>query len=136
MSCGVGRKLGLDPELLWLWHRPAAVVLTQLLAWELPCASPMALKRKKKCYPGIQDATWAAMERERCELCLAETRGSEGVPHPWQHPRRYWTSICLVQCTCQGCRLCSHTGPSWNSCSTVYGLNFLQPQFTHQKWGS
>lgn len=88
MSCGVGRKLGLDPELLWLWHRPAAVVLIQLLAWELPCASPMALKRKKKCHPGIQDATWAAMGRrskilrERCELCLAETRGSEGAPHP------------------------------------------------------
>ena len=26
MSCGVGRRRGLDPELLWLWHRLAAVV--------------------------------------------------------------------------------------------------------------
>ena len=25
MSCGVGRRLGSDPELLWLWHRPAAL---------------------------------------------------------------------------------------------------------------
>ena len=25
MSCGVGSRCGLDPELLWLWCRPAAV---------------------------------------------------------------------------------------------------------------
>ena len=27
------------PMLLWLWYRPAAVVLIQLLAWELPYAT-------------------------------------------------------------------------------------------------
>ena len=27
MSCGVGRRRGLDPELLWLWHGPEAVAL-------------------------------------------------------------------------------------------------------------
>ena len=27
MSCGVGRGHGLDPMLLWLWCRPAAVAL-------------------------------------------------------------------------------------------------------------
>uniref|UniRef100_A0A8D1HLK4 Aminotransferase class I/classII large domain-containing protein n=1 Tax=Sus scrofa TaxID=9823 RepID=A0A8D1HLK4_PIG len=26
MSCGVGRRRGSDPALLWLWHRPAATV--------------------------------------------------------------------------------------------------------------
>ena len=25
VSYGVGHRLGLDPMLLWLWHRPAAV---------------------------------------------------------------------------------------------------------------
>ena len=35
VSCGVGRRLGLDPALLWLWCRPAAVVLVRPLAWEL-----------------------------------------------------------------------------------------------------
>ena len=25
MSCGVGHRRGLDPALLWLWRRPAAV---------------------------------------------------------------------------------------------------------------
>ena len=33
---------------LWLWHRPAAAALIQPLAWELPYAMDVALKRKKK----------------------------------------------------------------------------------------
>ena len=51
-SCGTGRRQGLDPVLLWLWHRPAAVALIQPLAWELPYAAGTALKsqngKKKK----------------------------------------------------------------------------------------
>ena len=27
MSCGLGHRVGLDPELLWLWCRLAAVAL-------------------------------------------------------------------------------------------------------------
>ena len=48
MSCGVGRRLSSDPELLWLWRRPAAAALIQPLAWELPCATDAALKKDKK----------------------------------------------------------------------------------------
>ena len=51
MSCGVGRRCGLDPALLWLWHRPAATALIQPLAWEPPYAAGAALemaKRQKK----------------------------------------------------------------------------------------
>ena len=33
VSCGVGRRHGLDPVLLWLWWRPAAVALIGPLAW-------------------------------------------------------------------------------------------------------
>ena len=33
---------------LWLWCRPAAAVLTQLLAWEPPFALGSALKRRKR----------------------------------------------------------------------------------------
>ena len=53
MSCGVGRRHGLDPTLLWLWlwlwlwHRSAAAALIQPLAWEPPTAAGAALKRKK-----------------------------------------------------------------------------------------
>ena len=48
MSCGVGRRHGLDPELLWLWCRLAAEALIQPLAWEPPYATSVALKCKKK----------------------------------------------------------------------------------------
>ena len=48
MSCGVGHRLGLDPVLLWLWHRLAAAALIRPLAWEPPYALGAALKRPKK----------------------------------------------------------------------------------------
>ena len=48
VSCGIGRRRGLDPTLLWPWGRPAAVAPTHPLAWKLPCASGAALKGKKK----------------------------------------------------------------------------------------
>ena len=33
-----------DPMLLWLWRRPEAIALIQLLPWELPHATGVALK--------------------------------------------------------------------------------------------
>ena len=46
MSWGVGHRCSLDPELLWLWLAAAAPI--QLLAWELPYATGVALKSKKE----------------------------------------------------------------------------------------
>ena len=48
MSCGVGRRRGLDPELLWLWHRSVAVAPNQPLALEFPYAMGTALKKTAK----------------------------------------------------------------------------------------
>ena len=48
MSCGVVRRFGLDPVLLWLWHRLAATAPIQPLTWEFPYAVGAALKKKKK----------------------------------------------------------------------------------------
>ena len=45
VSCGGGRRRGLDPALLWLWCSPAAVALIRHLAWELPYAAGTALER-------------------------------------------------------------------------------------------
>ena len=42
-----GHRCSLVPELLWLWHRPVAIALMQLLAWERTCAVGAALKRQK-----------------------------------------------------------------------------------------
>ena len=48
MSCGVDRRRGLDPALLWLWSRLAATVPIRPLAWEPPYAVGEALKDKKQ----------------------------------------------------------------------------------------
>ena len=48
VGCGVGRRHGLDPMLLWPWCRPAAVAPIQPIAWELPHTACAALKSKKK----------------------------------------------------------------------------------------
>ena len=48
MSCGIGRRRGSDPSLLWLWHRPAATAPNGPLAWEPPYAAGVALKRQKR----------------------------------------------------------------------------------------
>ena len=48
MSCGVGYRRSSDPELLWLWCRPAAPALIRPLAWELPYAVGAVLKRQKQ----------------------------------------------------------------------------------------
>ena len=48
MSRGVGCRCGSDLALLWLWHRRTAVALIGPLAWELPYAVGVALKRKKE----------------------------------------------------------------------------------------
>ena len=47
MSCGVGRRLGSDLVLLWLWRRPVATALIRPLAWEPPSTAGAALKSEK-----------------------------------------------------------------------------------------
>ena len=46
MSCGIGRRRGLDPALLWLWCRLAGAA--PILAWELPYAAGAALNKETK----------------------------------------------------------------------------------------
>ena len=51
VSCGVGRRCGLEPALLWLWCRLAAAALIRTLAWPLPYATGATIKKKKKILP-------------------------------------------------------------------------------------
>ena len=48
MSCGVGHRRGLDPALLWLWHRLAATAPIRPLAWEPPYAMGVAQEKAKR----------------------------------------------------------------------------------------
>ena len=45
MSCGVGRRRGLVPTLLWLWYRLSATAPIRPLAWETPYAKGAALEK-------------------------------------------------------------------------------------------
>ena len=59
VSCGVVHRCGSDLVLLWLWRRPAAAAPIWPLAWELPYATGLALKRqkkKKKCWSSCHGA--------------------------------------------------------------------------------
>ena len=47
-ECGVGRRYSSDPVLPCQWCRLQATASIQLLAWELPRAAGVALKRQKK----------------------------------------------------------------------------------------
>ena len=49
MSSDVGCRHGRsDPVLQWLWDKPAAAAPILSLAWELPYASSVSLKKQKK----------------------------------------------------------------------------------------
>ena len=72
MSCGISCRLGSDPVLLWLWHRPAAV------AWELAYAAGAVLKsKKKKKKKKNSTQTCFSKECKNChvgsDLCLTDT---------------------------------------------------------------
>ena len=70
VSCSIGHRHGLDPVLLWLWYRPVAAALIQLLAWELPYAPGAALKTENKQTKCVQD-TNAKPVNTNFEVCCS-----------------------------------------------------------------
>ena len=52
MSCGIICRRSLDLMLLWLWLAAVALVVRPL-AWELPYATSVALKSRKKKKKGV-----------------------------------------------------------------------------------
>ena len=63
ISCGVGRRCGLDLAFLWLWCRPAATAPIRPPAWESKYAMGEALKRqnnkkKKKSLRNKHSCNW------------------------------------------------------------------------------
>ena len=71
VSCGVGPRHSLDPALLWLWCRQAAIALIPPLAWELLCAMVEALKRKEKKATGSVRDRGNLSRRGSCYSALA-----------------------------------------------------------------
>ena len=48
LNCGIGRRRGSDPTLLWLWGRSTATAPIRPLAWEPPYAMGAAKEIEKK----------------------------------------------------------------------------------------
>ena len=48
VSCGLGRRHGLDPALLWLWRRLVATAPIRPLGWEPPYAAGAAQEIAKR----------------------------------------------------------------------------------------
>ena len=70
MSCGIGHRHGSDPELLWLWRRPAAAALIEPLAQELPYAIKCGLKKP----PSLSYLVMAALlGKKYSKLCIRTT---------------------------------------------------------------
>ena len=70
MSCGVGRTLGSDLTLLWLWCRPAAAALIRPLAWKLPYAAHDVVAKEREraeaeCFRKFQLGTWHRVKEGR-----------------------------------------------------------------------
>ena len=79
MSCGVGRRLSLDPALLWLWRRPVATAPIQPLAWEPPYAVGAAQEIA---------TTTAKRQKTKIKIKKKEPDQVDSVPfspHPLQH---------------------------------------------------
>ena len=95
MSCVAGCRHGLDPELLWLWHRLSATALIGPLAWELPYAAGAALKRQKKIPSRVQNAR----KKGHCCSSEAETELELSSASPlWEAWRMSETILRIMAC--------------------------------------
>ena len=87
MSLGLGRRQGLDHALLRLWCRPAAAALIRPLAWELPYATEVALKKivlKLADFPVAELASGGADNTQ-----VTHSRLKNLVPHPLEG--KFWS---------------------------------------------
>ena len=68
MSCGVGCRSSLDPVLLWLWCRLAAIAPIQPLIWKLSYTAGAAVKRKKFKKEVQHTSNTSLSERENIQM--------------------------------------------------------------------
>ena len=84
-SCGVGRRCGLDPMLLWMWCRPAAAAPIQCLAWETPYAKGTEKAKKKK-----EQEDWTVMWMKQ------DVEKTREQPSWVAWPYSYFASVCFI----------------------------------------
>ena len=105
VSCGVGRRRGSDPALLWLWYRLAATALIWPLAWEPLYAAECPQKdKKKKTYwkvPAMAQQAWwclcsTKIQKEQVQS-LAGHSGLKNLALP-QLPCRWQLQLTQLRC--------------------------------------
>ena len=72
VSCGVGCRRASDPDLLWLWHRPAAIAPIGPLAWEPPYATGAALEKAKSINQSINKWGTCTLEKKELQLLMPD----------------------------------------------------------------
>ena len=87
VSCGVGCRCISDRALLWLWCRPAAAALIRPLAWELPYATEVALKKIVLKLADFAVAELASGGADNTQV--THSRLKNLVPHPLEG--KFWS---------------------------------------------
>ena len=86
MSCGVGHRRGLDPVLLWLWHRLVATDPIGPLVWEPSHVAGAALEKtkrpKKKKKNSLQFCSWSTSFLPQQSVILKKQNILEGKQNP------------------------------------------------------
>ena len=108
MSCGVGRRRGLDLALLWLWCRPVAVALVGPLAWEPPYTLGVGLKRQKQNKTKQNKKT-----QPKSHLC------------PWMYTKLFWMGRYEQGTAYLTVSLTSLFSPLLSLCATFLGYRFI-----------
>ena len=109
MSCGVGHRHGLDLVLLWLWCRPAAAAPIGPLAWEPPCATGVALKRKKKKLQFLQTKHVGRGNADQKGPPLTHTPPPPATrgAHPCQPSHLVW-NLQTEEAVCHSCEILNY----------------------------
>ena len=97
MSYGIGHRHISDPTLLWPQCRLAAAAPIQPLVWQLPYASSVALKRRKKTHtPAATQATAVTMARSFTHCARKELlKGSFHNNKKFNYSRRHKNLKCI-----------------------------------------
>ena len=80
MSCGVGRRRGSDPALLWFWRWPASTAPIRPLAWEPPYVAAGAAQEKAK--------------RNNQPIMTAYTQASDSIVEGGSHSSQHHINNC------------------------------------------
>ena len=85
MSCGVGRRLGSDAKLLWLWCRPVATAPIRLLPWEPPYAAGSGKGKKTKKKEELYLMSIALLGENANSLNFHETQNKQHMVQVFKH---------------------------------------------------